>query len=579
MPIHIMKLMLREIRSTFRPSHGIRCKTAKQQLRLMTTSKQRRSDRNNTEDFFSFTRGRFLRDETRVLSQRYVKFNVEELTRIAAEATGAHHCESVHKFADGMHNKALLLTMDNGTEVVGKIPNPNAGRPHFTTASEVATMDFMRSALGTPVPRVLSWSSKMENPVGTEYIIMENLPGVQLNKIWNELDIEVRLKVVKQIAKYQADWTTTSFSQFGSVYYKQDLPSAETLVYRSKDDKQIIDNRFTIGPSTSRQNTDDGRNEIEFDRGPWKTAEEYEIATGMREIACIEQFSQLPSSPIALYGPGTYRPSKAKKLEAARGYLKFVKYLLPDDESIQTSHIWHNDLHVENIFVNPNDPSEILGFLDWQSTELAPLYDHTIEPYILDYDGPRVEGLLERPKLAEIQRQFDSDPASQKKAERLFVKMSLVSLYRHLIHLTNPQLFRVLEFHQTTRFQLLLLARNLLVDGEATYLALLAEQQKNWSELPRVRAEGNPECPLEFSVEELATIKTDSEGAVLGISLMQDVQNRIGRQFFQAQGLVDHGQFDEAKKALRRVKKDLVQEYSSNEAEAREWENAWPFDD
>ncbi|KAJ5896137.1 uncharacterized protein N7473_005536 [Penicillium subrubescens] len=32
--------------------------------------------------------------------------------------------------------------MDDGQEVVAKVPNPNAGTPHFTTASEVATMEF-----------------------------------------------------------------------------------------------------------------------------------------------------------------------------------------------------------------------------------------------------------------------------------------------------------------------------------------------------------------------------------------------------------------------------------------------------
>jgi hypothetical protein len=310
-----------------------------------------------------------------------------------------------------------------------------------------------------------------------------------------------------------------------------------------------------------------------------ETAEEYETAAGKREITCIEQFPNLPKSPIALYGPGTHRPSKAKKLDAAQGYLNVVKYLLPEDESIQTSHIWHNDLHAENIFVNPDDPSEILGFIDWQSTELAPLYDHNIEPYVLDYDGPHVEGLLERPKLAEIQKLFDSDPASQNKAEALYLKMSLVSLYRHLIHLTNDRLFRALEFHQTERFRLLLFARNLLVDGEATYLELLAELAKGWPDLPRVRAEGSPECPLRFSADELAVIEADSDAAALGINLMQDLQLRVGRQFFYAQGLVDHEQFNEAKEALRRVKTDLIREYSRNDEEARDWEIAWPFDD
>lgn len=66
-----------------------------------------------------------------------------ELARIAAEVAGSNHCVDVEKCADGMYNKALLLTMDDGVQVVGKIPNPNAGREYFTTASEVATMDFV----------------------------------------------------------------------------------------------------------------------------------------------------------------------------------------------------------------------------------------------------------------------------------------------------------------------------------------------------------------------------------------------------------------------------------------------------
>jgi hypothetical protein len=169
------------------------------------------------------------------------------------------------------------------------------------------------------------------------------------------------------------------------------------------------------------------------------TAEHYELATGLREMACIQSLPRLPKSPIALYYSGTYRPLREKKLLAVQSYLKLVKYLLPEDESIQTSHIWHDDLHTENIFVNPNDPSEIYGFIDWQCTELASLYDHTLEPYVLDYEGPPLEGLLERPRLADTRELFDHEPEplARKKAESLFTKMSLVSLYRHLVHKRN----------------------------------------------------------------------------------------------------------------------------------------------
>lgn len=101
------------------------------------------ADRNNSEDYFTFSRGRFLRDEAQELSKRYVKFNVEQLAHVVARATGSYCCVDMHKFTGGMHNKAFLLTMDNGAQAVGKVPNPVAGLPHFTTASEVATIDFV----------------------------------------------------------------------------------------------------------------------------------------------------------------------------------------------------------------------------------------------------------------------------------------------------------------------------------------------------------------------------------------------------------------------------------------------------
>lgn len=47
------------------------------------------------------------------------------------------------KFLEGQHNKAFLITMDNGAEVVAKIPNPIAGPAFYTTASEIATRDFV----------------------------------------------------------------------------------------------------------------------------------------------------------------------------------------------------------------------------------------------------------------------------------------------------------------------------------------------------------------------------------------------------------------------------------------------------
>jgi aminoglycoside phosphotransferase (APT) family kinase protein len=85
------------------------------------------------------------------------------------------------KLGEGNFNKIFLLKMDDA-EVVARIPHPNAGPPHFTTASEVATLFFLRNHLKINVPKVFGWSSNASStPVAAEYILMERASGVELS--------------------------------------------------------------------------------------------------------------------------------------------------------------------------------------------------------------------------------------------------------------------------------------------------------------------------------------------------------------------------------------------------------------
>ena len=108
-------------------------------------SRSLHTDWNTTKDFFHYTRGRFVSNEAHELAIRRVEFNMNELAKTAAGSIGCTLAQCVHieKFPDGMFNKSFLFTMQDGSQVVGKVPNPNAGRAHYTTASEVATMDFV----------------------------------------------------------------------------------------------------------------------------------------------------------------------------------------------------------------------------------------------------------------------------------------------------------------------------------------------------------------------------------------------------------------------------------------------------
>ncbi|KAG6020783.1 hypothetical protein E4U40_005847 [Claviceps sp. LM458 group G5] len=496
-------------------------------------------------ELFNFTRGRFVRDEEHELALRRREFNVGELARRAARAVQADRCLSIKKFTDGMYNRALLLSMDNGKEVVAKIPNPNAGQPHFTTASEVATMKFAREVLNTPLPEVYDWCSRaQETPVGAEFILMEKLDGVELQEVWPQATLEDRLELIKAVAAYQKSWASVSFEQFGSLYFAEDFEGENipALVYTDDQGRRVEDPRFVIGPSTGREMFDDGRGDIDFNRGPWNSVEEYHAAIGRREIACVQHISHLPPSPVSLQGPGLYQPTREKKVAALECYLKLLKYLLPADRSLGSSHLWHDDLHVGNIFVDPGNRTRIIGLIDWQSIELSPLYFKARQPCFIDHKGPAMHG-IECPKPPTYDH---LDEKEKKVARNLFLQQSLCAMYRLIVYHKIPKVYSCFDFQQSTQFTLLLLARNILIDGEASYLKHACELEEKWDTLSGAQGIA---FPLTFTAAERQRIQEDKESASLAMGAMRRLQEILG-EYFPREGYVSKDRHKEVLDAL-----------------------------
>lgn len=193
----------------------------------------------------------------------------------------------VMKYREGQYNKAFLLTFDNGSEVVAKLPNPNAGPRRWTTASEVATIDYVsptfppqaampsakmecktRRTLDLPVPRVLSWSCDPSNPVESEYIIMEKVKGTALANIWFEMRVVEKYKIIEQIVNIEAKSCSANFPAHGCLYYTADMPPESC----DSEDKPVPvgDDRgeFCIGPIVDGVLWRDERFEMGLSRGP-----------------------------------------------------------------------------------------------------------------------------------------------------------------------------------------------------------------------------------------------------------------------------------------------------------------------
>ena len=156
--------------------------------------------------------------------------------------------------------------MSDGSQLVARIPYPTTAPKHYAIASEVATMDFLRS-YGIPVPRVYGYSSTSENVVGVEYIIMEMVEGRSIGDYWYLMTEEERLKIIFQIAEIEGKLFSIRLPASGSIYYVEDLDSSTERVELPGPNGT---GPFCIGPATDLNLWYQERSILNIDRGPCK---------------------------------------------------------------------------------------------------------------------------------------------------------------------------------------------------------------------------------------------------------------------------------------------------------------------
>lgn len=161
------------------------------------------------QELFTYTSGRYLYNEKLRLAERCVRFNVPALNHIAANSVGRRSVTGIQKLAEGGFNRVFLLTMDDGFEVIPKLPYSPTAPTSLCTESEVATLDFL-SSKSIPVPRVYAWSSKVDNAVGSEYVIMEKAPGQPLESRWFGLTPKERLRLMTSFVEIERKMFSSS---------------------------------------------------------------------------------------------------------------------------------------------------------------------------------------------------------------------------------------------------------------------------------------------------------------------------------------------------------------------------------
>lgn len=168
------------------------------------------------------------------------------------------------KLAEGGFNRTFLITMRDGFQLVARIPYPMTVPKQLVIASEVATIDFLRSH-GMPVPKIYGYSTVAENSIGTEYVLMEFMRGTNVGDVWFTMTEKQRLKLVAEIADLEARMFAIDFPASGSLFHAEDLaPELERLQLPSSGGGSP----FCIGPDTTMSQWYGKRSSLSVKRGP-----------------------------------------------------------------------------------------------------------------------------------------------------------------------------------------------------------------------------------------------------------------------------------------------------------------------
>lgn len=228
------------------------------------------------DELFNFTSGRWLYNKKSQCEARKTPFNVEAFCRAACTATGAGAVTHISKISESF-NRVFLVKFDNGSEAIARFPTQLAGPPHYATASEVATMEFLRRRIGIPVPRVLAWnSSASTHEVSAEFILMEKAPGRSLYDVDKDSPLLPKEKqlLASELIEIEKQILNVKFFAYGAIYFSQGIPKQLRLPHLLAPDvaPHSADLEFCLGPMTRHDSWQAERASMNVDRGPCKQA-------------------------------------------------------------------------------------------------------------------------------------------------------------------------------------------------------------------------------------------------------------------------------------------------------------------
>jgi hypothetical protein len=163
--------------------------------------------------------------------------------------------------------------------------------------------------------------------------------------------------------------------------------------------------------------------------------------------------------------------------------------------------IWHTDLHLGNIYVSEEDPTQIVSIIDWQSISVGPLFLQATWPEFLKPNDDYICGVVQ----PQLPNNFDKLDIAEKEFAISTRDDALITKSYELrsSQYNNRDVYRSINLPPIFR-EIFIRCGEASKEGTVDLRACLAELYQSWSMLGL-----NRRCPVSFVEEQLLEIKQE----------------------------------------------------------------------
>ncbi|QVM10341.1 hypothetical protein D8B26_005001 [Coccidioides posadasii str. Silveira] len=238
-------------------------------------------------------------------------------------------------------------------------------------------------------------------------------------------------------------------------------------------------------------------------------------------------------------------------------YLEPTPYLVPSEPEAAANVLWHPDLHLDNIFVDPTT-CKITSIVDWQSTSIAPLFYKSCVPRMFRHDDPIREAWVvpSRPDNFNTLSMEEGTGVDQ-------------DLENETIHKYYEAMQRDIQLKRKPTW----LVTGVWENSDLFFLCQsLIAIAALWDTL---RPAETTKCPIDFTGVELALHAKEDE-KIAGIGTMLKLFQDQG--VLPVDGMVDQEDYEAAKINCQKFK-DIFVALAKDEEERELFSKLWPYQD